>query len=63
MHTVGIESAIRRPFSPFRTRKQLCSLEEMETASLPNDIGRHVQEEWRRPDHAYQLLLDDPWWT
>lgn len=63
MHTAEIESTIRWLFSPFRdSRKQLRSLEGMETASLQLTFIGMCRKNGVEPSEAYQRLLDDPSW-
>ena len=51
------------PFSPFRdSRKQLRSLEGMETASLQLTFVGMCRKNGIEPSEACQRLLDDPGW-
>ena len=61
MHTAEIESTIRWLFSPFRdSRKQLRSLEGMETASLQLTFVGMCRKSGVDPSEAYQGFLTTP---
>ena len=63
MHTADVENTIRWLFSPFReSRKQVRSIEGMETASLQLTFIGVCRKNGVDPSEAYQRLLDDPEW-
>ena len=61
MHTADVENVIRWLFSPFRaSRKQVRTLEAMESASLQLTFIGVCRKNGVDPSEAYQRLLDEP---